>query len=84
MASASDIRAGRAYIELYLKEKVAESIAAIGTKIRGLGAALKGFGAGAFGGSLPEPVAQLLHMAMSAGRRLRWVPGGHEDLGPRW
>ena len=88
MASASDIRAGRAYIELYLKEKVAESIAAIGTKIRGMGAALKGFGAGAFGGSLPEPVAQLLHMAMSpagafAGFQAAtkiWAHGGEEML----
>ena len=88
MATSSEIRAGRAYIELYLKEKIAEQIAGIGKKIAGIGGAIKGFGAGAFGGSLPEPIAQLLHMAMSpagafAGFQAAtkiWATGGEEML----
>lgn len=65
MSSSSEIRAGRAYVELILREKIGQQLAQVGQTIRQWGNSLSGLGMKAFGGALPGPVQEIMQMAFS-------------------
>ena len=67
MSTAGAIRAGAAYIEVFLEQnRVTQGLAAIQARLRGWSASLGRMGAGAYGGGdLPGPLAAIARFASS-------------------
>lgn len=86
MASAGEIRAGAAYVELVLRDKLQAQLAAAGEKLRKFAGSVHNLGMKAFGGSLPGPIGELLRMAASPAGAMAgftaaskvWAEAGHE------
>lgn len=66
MSVAGAIRAGAAYVEVFLDEnRITRGLASLQTKLRGWSASLSRLGAGAYGGELPGPLAAIARFASS-------------------
>ena len=66
MSAAGAIRAGAAYIEVFLEQnRLAQSITSVQTKLRGMSATLSKMGSAAYGGGLPGPLGAIAHFATS-------------------
>jgi len=65
MGSASTIRAGAAYVEFFIRDKVTRNIDKIGKKIRGFGTKIAGLGAGmaGVGAAIAAPFAATIKAA---------------------
>lgn len=85
MAGSAAIRAGAAYIEVFLEQnRLTRSMANVSNQLRTWSAGLSRMGGAAFGGSMPEPIAGLLRLAASPagaltgmlGSAAKWASGG--------
>ncbi len=66
MSTAGAIRAGAAYVEVFLEQnRVTQGLAAMQARLRGWSASLGRLGAGTYGGELPEPFAAIARFASS-------------------
>jgi hypothetical protein len=66
MSTAGAIRAGAAYVEIFLEQnRVTQGLAAMQAKLRGWSASLGRLGASTYGGELPEPFAAIARFASS-------------------
>lgn len=66
MSTAGAIRAGAAYVEIFLEQnRVTQGLAAMQAKLRGWSASLGRLGANSYGGELPEPLAAVARFAAS-------------------
>lgn len=66
MSVAGAIRAGAAYVEVFLEQnRVTQGLASMQARLRGWSASLGRLGAGAYGGELPEPLAAVARFASS-------------------
>jgi hypothetical protein len=66
MSAAGAIRAGAAYVEVFLESnRVTQGLAAVQAKIRGWSASLSRLGSSSYGGELPEPFAAIARFASS-------------------
>jgi hypothetical protein len=66
MSTAGAIRAGAAYVEVFLEQnRVTQGLSAMQAKLRGWSASLGRLGANTYGGELPEPLAAIARFASS-------------------
>jgi hypothetical protein len=66
MSAAGAIRAGAAYVEVFLDQnRVTQGLAVLQTKLRGWSASLSRIGASTYGGELPGPLAAIARFASS-------------------
>jgi hypothetical protein len=66
MPSAGAIRAGAAYVEVFLEQNpVTRGLSALQSRLRGWSASLGRLGSGAYGGELPGPLAAIANFAAS-------------------
>lgn len=66
MSTAGAIRAGAAYVEVFLESnRVSQGLAAVQAKLRGWSASLGRLGASTYGGELPGPLAAIARFASS-------------------
>ncbi len=66
MSTAGAIRAGAAYVEVFLDDnRIVRGLAAVQSRLRTWSASLGRLGSGAFGGGLPGPLGAIAHFAGS-------------------
>ena len=66
MSVSGAIRAGAAYVEVFLEQnRITRDLAAVQSKLRSWSATLSRIGAGAYGGELPGPLAAIARFATS-------------------
>lgn len=66
MSGASAIRAGAAYVEVYLEQnRITRDLASVQAKLRGWSASLSRMGSSAYGGALPGPLGAIANFAAS-------------------
>ena len=66
MSAAGAIRAGSAYVEVFLDQnRVTRGLTAMQTRLRGWSSSLGRMGSGVFGGQLPGPLGAIAHFASS-------------------
>jgi hypothetical protein len=87
MSASSAIRAGAAYVEVFMEQNaLSRSLAATSAKLRGWAAGLGRLGAATRGGGLPGPLAAIAHFSFSPAGLItgmleavrEWAKGGAE------
>jgi hypothetical protein len=87
MSASSAIRAGAAYVEVFMEQNaLSRSLAATSAKLRAWSAGLGRLGAATRGGGLPEPLAAIAHFSFSPAGLVagmleavrEWAKGGAE------